>query len=236
MPRALKRGARGVVEGSRLGWQPYGYLAGEMTRRNVRTCVDVGANVGQFAVDFRAAGFRGSIVSYEPNPYAYAALERRASRDHNWIVRNAAVATDADRRTLHISANDGLSSSLLDVRPEAQKVSDGLRSVADVAVKTVTWPAVLAMDEIDPSTTLVKLDCQGLDVPLLREMHRLGLRPAGVLCEVGLQPMYYGSGDLGDLVVVLADLGLVPADIRPGLRDGRGRLLEADVFAVADHE
>ncbi|MFN2165670.1 MAG: hypothetical protein ACK2U9_05375, partial [Anaerolineae bacterium] len=108
----------------------------------------------------------------------------------------------------------------------------GLRTVAEVAVRTASWPAVFEVDELDPSTTLVKLDCQGLEIPLLREMHRLGLRPEGVLCEVGLRPMYDGAGDIGDLLAVVTDLGLVVADIRPGLRDGEGRLLEADVLAL----
>jgi FkbM family methyltransferase len=233
VPRALKRGVRGIVDGYRLGWQPYRYLAGEMRRCSIGTCVDVGANVGQFAVDLREAGFGGSIISYEPNPHAFAALRRRALRDDKWTVRNAAVAVNSGVETLHISANDGLSSSLLDVTPEAKMASEGLRTVADVAVRTVTWAAVFGADDLDPSTTLVKLDCQGLEVLLLRDMHRLGLRPAGVLCEVGLRPMYDGAGDVGDLVAVVADLGLVLADIRPGFRDGDGRLLEADVLAVA---
>ena len=220
------------MHGYRFGWQPYGYLAAEMRRRSIGMCVDVGANVGQFAIDLRAAGFGGCIVSYEPCPYAFGALERRAMRDDSWLVRNAAVATDSGVQTLHISANDGLSSSLLDATTEARKASDGLRTVADMAVQTVTWSGVFGVDDIDPSATLVKLDCQGLEVPLLRDVLRLGLHPEGVLCEVGLQPMYEGAGDLKDLIGVMEDLGLVVADIRPGIRDGQGRLLEADVLAL----
>jgi hypothetical protein len=44
--------------------------------------------------------------------------------------------------------------------------------------------------------------------------------------------MYEGAGDLTDLIGVMEDLGLVVADIRPGIRDGQGRLLEADVLAL----
>jgi FkbM family methyltransferase len=55
--------------------------------RGVRVVLDVGANQGQFAVDFRNAGFDGRIISIEPRSEAFAVLQRYASGDPLWNCR-----------------------------------------------------------------------------------------------------------------------------------------------------
>src|ERR1700682_6223763 len=46
--------------------------------------LDVGANVGQFALDILSMGYHGRIVSFEPVSAAYASLTRNAAAYRNW--------------------------------------------------------------------------------------------------------------------------------------------------------
>jgi FkbM family methyltransferase len=233
VPRAIKRSAVAAINGARNDWQPHRFLAQELRRRGVTTCLDIGANVGQFAIDVRSAGFRGLIVSYEPSPVVFASLSSRAARDGRWRVRQRAVALESGVQTLHVSANDGLSSSLLEVLPEAQAVAAGIHQVADVDVETVTWPRVFADDDLTPHTTFIKLDCQGLDVALLESLATGGIRPTGIQCEVALTPTYRGAGTLSQVVDVLQQLRLEPVDVRASMQNRKGQSVELDIVAFA---
>lgn len=230
-PRALKRAVVGGVRGVRDGWQPLSSLVCELRTHGVTHVVDVGANVGQFAVDLRAAGFGGTITSFEPSPGSFVDLDRRAAADHGWVAVNAAVALQAGTAVLGISANDGLSSTLTRPTGAGIRAAPGTRLVGQAVVGTVTWDSVFA--ETDPARSFVKLDCQGLDVPLVEDLVRRGRRPAGLQFEVGLASMYEEAGSLQDALQAVDRLGLVVRDLRPGIRDRQGRLLEVDVVAFA---
>src|SRR5260370_31950475 len=45
---------------------------------------DVGAHVGEYAMRLRELGYRGRIVSFEPQADAFTALARLATRDPRW--------------------------------------------------------------------------------------------------------------------------------------------------------
>jgi predicted RNA methylase len=68
---------------------------------------DVGANRGQYATMARRdAGYRGLILSFEPNPDIFAQLQRRAAGDGNWQVFNMALSDFDGTASFNIMAAD----------------------------------------------------------------------------------------------------------------------------------
>jgi FkbM family methyltransferase len=57
-----------------------------INRFEVDLILDVGANAGQFALQFRSLGYKGRLVSFEPLSSAHAKLEKTARRDSRWTV------------------------------------------------------------------------------------------------------------------------------------------------------
>jgi FkbM family methyltransferase len=77
------------------------------------TCLDIGANVGVFALQFaRWTGERGRVVAFEPNPVSAAALAehvRMNGFEPRVEIVQAAVADRPGTRVFHMADADGMS-------------------------------------------------------------------------------------------------------------------------------
>jgi len=52
----------------------------------ISTVLDVGANIGQFAMGLRESGYKRRIISFEPLSEAYSHLLINSKNDPNWII------------------------------------------------------------------------------------------------------------------------------------------------------
>ncbi len=78
-----------------------GRLVRMLRANGVNLVFDVGANVGQFALSLREAGYRGRIVSFEPLGDAWAKLHETSRNDELWEIapRGAIGVEDGEIRT-----------------------------------------------------------------------------------------------------------------------------------------
>lgn len=78
----------------------------------VTLLLDGGANEGQYATRIRRDGYSGRILSLEPGTRAFSKLEFNSNGDPLWNVEQLALGSSKEILTLHLSSNDGMSSSL----------------------------------------------------------------------------------------------------------------------------
>lgn len=109
----------------------------------VDVAIDVGENTGHYALEVRANGFRGTIISFEPQPDAFVELSRHAQGDANWQVHSAAVGAAPTRLPMHIAANS-VSYSLLPVGDAHLAAAPAGRTVGTIEVDTATLESLLA--------------------------------------------------------------------------------------------
>src|SRR5205807_1387674 len=110
-----KSAARRLVERLQLSAHEYGLdvtrapfryrVVHAMRLRGIVDVLDIGANIGQFAVAMRRAKLGGRIVSVEPLGAAYEQLVRRAAADAGWAVEHAAVSASPGEAMINVSAN-----------------------------------------------------------------------------------------------------------------------------------
>jgi FkbM family methyltransferase len=173
--------------------------------RGFRTVVDVGANVGQFAI--WAADVLGAerIVCVEPLPGALDRLQEVTSRlaPCRVDVVAAALGSTPGRRTLHVTAAID-SSSLLPVT-SAAKSRTALQQTGTEEVDVLLGDEVLPEHVEGP--LLVKLDVQGTELEVLAGMPKLLARTDAVLVEVSFKPLYDGQSDPSAVVAHLLGTG-----------------------------
>jgi FkbM family methyltransferase len=194
------------------------------------TCVlDVGANVGQYGAMLRDWGYRGRIVSFEPQPGAHAALERRAAADPAWqVAPRMALGARAGEIELEVSAESDMSSVLeqsallRDISPSSAVVRQErvpLRRLDDVAE-----PYLRPDDRV-----FLKVDTQGYEAEVLAGAEALLERLAGIQLELSLVPLYEGEHAFRAMLDEVAALGFEPYLFLPGYFERKlARQLQVD--------
>jgi FkbM family methyltransferase len=197
--------------------------------RCFRSVVDVGANIGQFAI--WAADVLGAerITCVEPLPSAVERLRDVVPRlvPCRVDVVVAALGSTRGRRILHVTAAAD-SSSLLPVAAIARQ-RPGLRVTAAREVDVLVGDDALPGPFERP--LLVKLDVQGAELDVLAGMPKLIAAADAVLVEVSFAPLYHGQADPSAVVALLlgAGLSLTGAARVPG-SSSRWALDQADLL------
>jgi FkbM family methyltransferase len=87
-----------------------GALEAQLVEDRVDLVLDVGANSGQYVRMLRRLGYRGEVLSFEPNPGLAAALEHEARADGAWQVAQLALGTEPATLTLHVTRDPSCAS------------------------------------------------------------------------------------------------------------------------------
>jgi FkbM family methyltransferase len=203
-----------------------------LTAQRIQTVLDAGANRGQYAMELRAAGYRGQILSFEPVAEAYAELEARAAADPDWRTVNAAVGATAGEQWINVASNLAASSSLLKPRPALLTHAPWLTFSETAAVEVVT------VDQAAAGTAgplLLKMDVQGYEDRVLDGAAQMLERAAVIECELSLTELYEQQVRFATMIARLDAAGFALIDIDPVFWDQIGRVLSFDGLFVQQH-
>lgn len=81
-----------------------------MNAHNINVVLDVGANDGDYGREIRDRGYKGLIVSFEPNPKVYERLIASIEGDSNWLAYPIGFAEEDGEAELSVAENDAMSS------------------------------------------------------------------------------------------------------------------------------
>lgn len=194
--------------------------------------IDVGANIGQFALAMIHAGWDGPIISFEPLSAEHRALKAKAARFSGWQV-GPKVAIGATQGTAQINvAGNSVSSSLLPMLETHLASTPQSAFVGEETVEVVPLDDALA--HLGPDEHLVlKLDVQGFEGDVLAGAGMTLARSAVVYVEMSLQPLYGGEKLFNEISAMIMDAGFRCVGLFPGHFDTRsGEMLQVDGLFV----
>jgi len=186
---------------------------------------DVGAHFGEGALKLRNAGYRGRIVSFEPQREIFELLAARASSDELWTAQHLALAEKPGTQPINVMRLH-LASSLL--RP-SKKMSDVMPAEALTArsepVQVETLDNVAAKFCKDDDRVFLQIDVHGFEWNVLQGAERTLKRALGVKIEMALVPMYEGEMLMPQISAFLYERGFRLVGLNPVSVDPRGHLL-----------
>lgn len=197
----------------------------EIKRLAIDVVFDVGANEGFYAKHLRMLGFRGTILSFEPDPTTYTRLVTMAKGDRNWRTFNCALgetAGEMDFRVIHHGNGTTLSSALVP--------TDWLENLPFETIKVpVRTVAEMMVEERIGGQIFLKMDTQGFD---LKVFAGAGNHSAIKLLqsEVSVHPLYEGMPHYTEALAHYEQAGFELLDLFVVCRDVSGAVAEYDAI------
>lgn len=194
-----------------------------------RTVIDVGANVGQFAVAAAKLLVPQKLYAFEPISEVCDKLKCNTASILQIEAAAIALGEADDHRELHLNSHSH-SSSLLALGPGHREAFPDAREVATIGIEMSTLDTVFAGRELTPPV-LLKLDVQGYEAKVLEGGRATLTRIKWVVAETSLRQLYEGEPLFLDLVGIMADAGF--RFLRPvgWLADPRnGEMLQLDAL------
>lgn len=195
----------------------------------VDVVIDVGAHAGEFGQALRHDGYQGKIVSFEPISGLFERLEALTTADGSWACRRTAVGNQDGEIEIHVSGNDGFSSSVREMAAIHREANPMSSYVGSETVEITTLDRI--RDEIVERDTraCLKVDTQGFESEVLAGATDVLKNCRVVELELGFAELYDGQPLFPDLLEEMNAQGFVLTDIEPGFKDaGTQRLLQVD--------
>lgn len=136
-----------------------------MKGNSINLVLDVGANDGSYGREIRDRGYNGTIISFEPNPEAYARLKDKIKNDLNWEAYPFALGDIEGELDLAIAENDAMSS----FKPLTEFGKEtGASHVGKSTCRILTLDKFLAENPQPQKNIYLKIDTQGYELEVLR--------------------------------------------------------------------
>jgi FkbM family methyltransferase len=218
-----------------LRWPVFSFTSYEIACRlkkanvEIGTLLDVGANIGQFAVSCSKLFPGIDVISFEPLPNAFAKLSALSRAVPNFSAVNVAVGDGPGTAALTVNTHLH-SSSLLPLRERHKRAFPFAREAGTTMVTVVT------LDEEFRGRTLrkplfLKLDVQGYESRVLAGAKQLLREVDWLMLESSVSPLYEGEAGLVEMIGLAQSFGFELDSVLDVLEDSETEeILQMDLL------
>jgi FkbM family methyltransferase len=182
------------------------------------TCVlDVGANVGNYAVGLRKQGYKGRIVSFEPFPDSFAKMSAKLNADAAWSGRPYGLS-DGNRDAVFQTYENGEFNSLLTLKKDAAlayQLDHDKRGQAQIMLRRLDDVLPTILEGMDNPRVFLKIDTQGHDLEVLGGASGVRHLIVGLQSEMPVIPLYDGMHSMPKMLDCYRNNGFVPIGFYP---------------------
>ena len=174
-----------------------------LRRYEVDAIFDIGANIGQSVTAFRAGGFMGSIVSFEPVSHLFTALVQMETVDKCFHAESIALGATEGVADIQVSGGHAGASSLLPMTEIVRINAPDQIVVRSESIRVSTVDAMSAKYYPTGDRLFLKIDAQGYEKFILDGAKNSLPRVIGMRLELALVHTYEGESLLHELLPVI---------------------------------
>lgn len=215
---------RALFRGTAAGIEHLGVLR----QLHLATVVDVGANVGQFALAVAHVHPRARIIAFEPLARPARVFEGVFAGAPQVHLHRVAIGPSEGLATMHVAERDD-SSSLLPISEAQVSLFPWSQRVGIEKVRMAPLHRVIRVDDILPPA-LLKVDVQGYELNALKACEKFLWRFRYIYVEVSFLPLYVGQCNALDIFMYLSNQGYWLEGIYNIYYACDGRAVQADLL------
>lgn len=195
-------------------------------------CVfDVGANNGQYAKMLREkAGYKGTIISFEPIPSAQKILSELAKKDKNWFIEPIALDKVSGEASFYVMQSNQFS-SLHSPNNDEINIFETLNKVNEtIKVKTATLKEMYEkyQEKLNFKRPFLKMDTQGHDIQIIEGSELTAKKFVGLQSELSIKRLYNETKSFKEVIEYYTSLGFELSAFVPNNAGHFPRLIEID--------
>ncbi len=171
----------------------------------IKTVIDIGANIGQFAQEAREKIPGAQIYSFEPLPQTYKTLVKNMSSDPLWKGFNYGLGSVSQEMRITLNPHSP-SSSLLEKSEFMEAVFPHTQggTIENIQMRTLDS---MAQDMMIEGPLLVKLDVQGYESEVIKGGIQIISKARIILIEASFFALYKTQPLFDDIYTPLRSLG-----------------------------
>ena len=195
--------------------------------------LDVGANIGQYALLSRGEGYAGKIISFEPLSMAHSVLKETAKSDSLWVIHErCAIGATNGEIEINIAGNS-YSSSILPMLPAHSDAAPQSVYVGKDSAKIITLDSIFYDYRTARERVFLKIDTQGFERAVLEGAENCLRDIQAIQLELSLVALYEGQELYDYFFSYLKNAGFEIWSFVPGFTDSRtGQSLQFDAVFV----
>lgn len=200
---------------------------------NPKTILDIGANVGQFAVAASKMFPDATVYSFEPDPDTVQVLRKNVSAMQRVKVRELALGEEPGEVIFNVNKNTQVS-SILPLHQGRLEAFPDATVTKTIKVPLDTLDRVFRNVEME-APILLKIDVQGYEDRVLKGASNLLQRIDYILFEASMKQLYEGERTFVEMIKLMEGFGYVL--LRPlnyHVSPLNGEVIEMDVLFRRD--
>lgn len=195
---------------------------------HINKIVDVGANIGQYALEARKLGFKGEIISFEPLSNAFIKLKKNSKNDNKWKVVNEALGNEDGKVDINIAKNS-VSSSISNMLDQHVNSAPESKYINKEKISISKFDSVIDDFYNEADNLFVKIDTQGFEKEVIEGAKNSLKKIKLMQIEMSIAPLYEGQLLFNGMITYLSSLGFVLISLENGFHDDQsGNLLQVD--------
>ena len=203
----------------------------------IQLVFDVGANIGQYAIESRHQGYKGKLISFEPLPEAHKILIANSKDDPLWTVhKRVAIGSNPGQTEINISENS-VSSSILPMLKSHFLAAPNSAYIGKTFTDVITLDSVFDMYRKANEKSFLKIDTQGFEKEVLEGCVKNLGNIFAVQLELSIVALYDNQSLYKEFLSFFDVNGFFLWSIIPGFQNSdTGQLLQFDAIFVRGNE
>jgi len=198
----------------------------------IDTLLDIGANIGQYALKMRNLGYKKKIISFEPLNSAFEILKKSAERDKNWIVNNYGLGNEDSTGVINISGNSD-SSSILEMLPTLSESAPGLKYIGKQEIVIKKLDTIFTSFVKSEDSVMLKIDTQGFEKNVIEGALQSLKQIRVIQLEMSIVPLYKNEMLFKEMITYIENQGFQLYSLENGhFNRNTGQLLQVDGIFV----